>query len=263
MPILPKPTLPLLLFAFAAGPARAGEPAKPEAAPVDVSAVKDKLKILTDGKNHYVAVIPFGGSVWDHVYYGDGKSFWQQRVSGGGSSGTESFNRTFWEPRVDAGWKSSLDYKNGTYSVQCDTRKTELKALPDDEAKKIIDGATFYGPRWTRRAYALARDNTGKYYYVDRAREPEGNKMFRLFAGPKGSLKPMKMTNVVSDSEGDIFATKTGSLRLILNKKETLWQRQKDKTPLIFLPVEDNHMLIYSELGVYTGQPLGTPCDDL
>jgi hypothetical protein len=27
------------------------------------------------------------------------------------------------------------------------------------------------------------------------------------------------------------------------------------------LPVEDNVALIYADLGVYTGQPLGTPCD--
>ena len=29
------------------------------------------------------------------------------------------------------------------------------------------------------------------------------------------------------------------------------------------VPVEDNHVLIYTDLGVYTGEPLGTPCDDL
>jgi hypothetical protein len=29
------------------------------------------------------------------------------------------------------------------------------------------------------------------------------------------------------------------------------------------MPVEDNTVLIHKELGVYIGQPLGTPCDDL
>ena len=29
------------------------------------------------------------------------------------------------------------------------------------------------------------------------------------------------------------------------------------------LPREDNHVLIYQDLGVYEGQRLGTPCDDL
>ena len=29
------------------------------------------------------------------------------------------------------------------------------------------------------------------------------------------------------------------------------------------LPIDDNAVMIYTDLGVYTGQPLGTPCDDL
>jgi hypothetical protein len=147
--------------------------------------------------------------------------------------------------------------------VQCQERKTELKPVADADAAKILGAAKIWKPRWKHQAYALARDNTGKYFFVDRAREPEGNKNFRLFAGNKGSLKQQKMTNVVSDSEGDIFATKTGSLRLILNKGESLWEAAGKKQKLVLLAIEDNHVLIYTDLGVYTGQPLGTPCDDL
>jgi hypothetical protein len=29
------------------------------------------------------------------------------------------------------------------------------------------------------------------------------------------------------------------------------------------VPLQDNWALIYNELGVYRGAPLGTPCDDL
>ena len=95
-------------------------------------------------------------------------------------------------------------------------------------------------------------------------REPEDTKNFRLCAGIKGAMKLQKMTNVVSDSEGDIFSTKTGSLRLVLDKHETIWVQSEKKTKLVFLdPVEDNHVMIYTDLGVYTGEPLGTPCDDL
>jgi hypothetical protein len=32
---------------------------------------------------------------------------------------------------------------------------------------------------------------------------------------------------------------------------------------LISLPLDDNRVLIYTDLGVYAGQRLGTPCDDL
>jgi hypothetical protein len=84
---------------------------------------------------------------------------------------------------------------------------------------------------------------------------------FRLYSGPRGSMKPLKMVNVVSDSEGDIFSTKSGELRLVLDKKESAWVQKGKRQPLKSLPVEDNVALIYADLGVYTGQPLGTPCD--
>jgi hypothetical protein len=32
---------------------------------------------------------------------------------------------------------------------------------------------------------------------------------------------------------------------------------------LVGLPLDDNRVLIYTDLGVYAGQRLGTPCDDL
>jgi hypothetical protein len=221
----------------------------------------DKIKVLSDGKSHYVVIEPFG-DLFEGFFYGDGKDFWQQRVFGGGSSGNESFDKVYWEPRSHRG-HASIDFRNNKYSIDCDARETELKPLEAAEANKILGVAKLHKPKWKRQAYALARDNTGKYYYVDRMREPEGNKMFRLFVGPKGGLKMQKMTNVVSDSAGDIFATKTGELRLVLNKGESLWQQNKKETKLISLPLDENHVLIYSELGIYTGERLGTPCDDL
>jgi hypothetical protein len=233
-----------------------------DGAPLDLGPAKDKLLVLSDGKKHFVAVVPFGDT-FEHLYYGDGKTFWAQRVVGGGSSGTESLDRVFWEPRVDAPWKASFDLKDGKYTVQCDDRKIELRPVPEAERAGLLGEARFFEPRWKHQAYALARDSQGKYYYVDKVRKPEQSRSFRLFVGMKGSLKPQKMINVVSDSEGDIFATKSGSLRLILDKHETTWIAGKKKTALINLPIEDNHVLIYTDLGAYTGQRLGTPCDDL
>jgi len=249
------------LVLAAAMPARAETVAAEDA--VDVTADKPKMVVLSDGKKHYVAIVPFAEDSFAGFFYGDGKVFHQQRVYGGGSVGKESFDKVFWDPRAHAPYQAALDFKDGKYVVTCESRKTELTPVAAAEAQPLLDAARFYKPRWKRQAYALARDNTGKYYYVDKAREPEGNKSFRLFVGPKGALKLQKLINVVSDSAGDIFATRTGELRLILNAGETLWQEKSKQVKLIHLPVEDNHVLIYKELGVYTGEKLGTPCDDL
>ena len=232
---------------------------------VDVSEYKDKLKVLTDGKGHYVAVMPFtigDGPDTGLLFYGDGKTFFAQRRISGGRNGDESFDSTFWEPRVNAGYKASFGMHQKKWSIQCDERVTELKLLEPDEGKKIVSAGKFMKPLWKRRAYALARDNEGVYYYVDRAREPENSQDFRVFRGPKGAVKPQQMVNVVNDSEGDIFITKAGKLRLVLDKHETVWLTGAKQVKLTPIPIEDNHVMIYTNLGVYAGEKLGTPCDD-
>ena len=80
--------------------------------------------------------------------------------------------------------------------------------------------------------------------------------MFRI-------LSILKMTNVVSDSQGDIFTTKKGELRLVLDQTRSVWIAGKKETALTSVPVDANRIMIYTDLGVYAGQRLGTPCDDL
>jgi hypothetical protein len=251
--------------------ADAATPPREAPQPADVSAVKDKLTVWSDGKKHYLALVMTTDSDSPVFWSGDGKGFYQLRIAGGGSEGGDAdlkkLDRIFWEPRVDAPYQASFAYEKqdqgGAITVQCSARKTPLTRLPPAEVKALVDGAHFYKARWNHYAYALARDNTGRYYYVDNQREPEHSKSFRLWAGPKGAMKPQKMVNVVSDSEGDIFATRSGQLRLVLDKHETTWIQSERKTKLVYLPPEDNHVMIYTDLGVYTGEPLGTPCDDL
>jgi hypothetical protein len=261
----------MVLWAGCSAAVAATPPKQDAPATADIAEVKDKLTVWTDGKKHYLALALTTSSDSPVFWSADGKDFYQLRIFGGGSEGGDAdlkrLDRVFWEPRVEAPYQGSFDYKaeNKTQklTVQCSERKSELKLLPTAEVKALVDGAKFYKARWNRRAYALARDNTGKYYYVDNQREPEHAKNFRLWAGPKGAMKAQKMVNVVSDSEGDIFATKSGQLRLVLDKHETTWIQNEKKTKLVYLPVEDNHIMIYTDLGVYTGEPLGTPCDDL
>jgi hypothetical protein len=52
-------------------------------------------------------------------------------------------------------------------------------------------------------------------------------------------------------------------LRLVLDRKESTWVKGKSRLSLASLPIEDNAVLIYRDLGAYLGQRLGTPCDDL
>lgn len=254
-------------------PAKAAEAAPaPEAAKDDPADVLDvskvpKLVVFTDGKNHYFVASKMKGDDTT-FYYGDGKKFWKQRVYGSGGTydekeGWSDVSMSFWEPRVDSGWKGSFGWKDGKVSIQCDTRLTELKPLPPDDGKKMIDGAKFYKPLWKRMAHRIARDREGNYFYVDNLREPDNAKAFRIFYGKKGAMKQLAMTNIVADSEGEIYSTKAGDLKVVLDKGESTWTEKGKATKLVSLNPSDNHIMIYSDLGVYSGQNLGTPCDDL
>ncbi len=254
-----------LLAAAAAFTTTLSAPASLRAAPpddVDISGVKDKLRVFTDGKKHYVALVPFDYSS-PNFFYGDGTTFYAQRAFGGGRNGEEAFNRSFWEPRVRSSGQSMFSYHDKKYTLDCSDRSTTFQPLPDAESAAMIGSAKFLRPRWKRQSYWLARDDKANYYFVDRMREPEGNNNFRLFVGPKGNLKLQKMTNAVSDSKGDIFSTRTGELRLIMSGGDGTWIHGKAKTVLTIVPIEDNHVLVYTDLGVYSGEKLGTPCDDL
>ena len=70
------------------------------------------------------------------------------------------------------------------------------------------------------------------------------------------------MTNVVSDSAGEIYATKSGDLKIVTdgNSGKAYWKKGQAKSDLTVLDLLPNRYLIYRELGIY-GQ-LGALCDD-
>jgi hypothetical protein len=242
----------------------AGASDAPAPASVDVSAARDRMLVLGDGHQHYLALIPFArDDDKKHVYYGDGKRFYAQRIVSGGRSGNESFSLSFWDPRIRNGTDKEIRFQDGRYSVTCGDHETKLEPVAADGAKALTAQAAFFAPLWRWRSYALARDERGTYFYVDRQREPADSRNFRLFSGPRGKLKQLDMINVVSDSVGEIFVTRAGKLWLIFGKDESFWIKGKSKKGLTNVPVEDNAALIHDEVGAYAGQRLGTPCDDL
>jgi hypothetical protein len=249
--------------------------AAPSPAPVvsaDVSGVRDKLTVWSDGHKHFLALVLTSNSNSPVFWSNDGVTFYRLRMTSGASDGYDEdlkrLDRNFWEPRgsgasSEAGFRYSKESQK--LVIECASREAPLERLEGSAATRLMAGASFREPRWQRYSYALARDDTGRYFYVDNVREPEGAKRFRLFSGPRGAMKLLKMTNVVSDSEGDIFSTPKGDLRLVLSKRESSWIVRNKPTKLIWLSVfnDENHALIYNDLGVYGGEPLGTPCDDL
>lgn len=155
-----------------------------------------------------------------------------------------------------------VDREKGTCTLSCGERDSAWTRLPDDEARNILKNAASELAPFDREPYALARDARGTYYYVDRGNTEETERDFRVYKGPRGRLKQLEMKDVASDSEGEVFSTEGGELRLLVEKDGASWVHSKKTQKLRRIPVHENYRLIMKELGIYLGKRFELPCDD-
>jgi hypothetical protein len=143
----------------------------------------------------------------------------------------------------------------------------ELTEITGDKATAILDKGRFLTTNLIRRPHLLARDDRGVYYYVDVLRDDYGGNGHRVFVGKKGALKQLPLTDVASDTGGEVLSTKTGDLRLVrtfdqaasTTKTSARWIRGERVAELVTLDVYMNQPLIYKDLGVY--KISNVPCD--
>ncbi len=250
----------LFTLICAAGAAHADE-AKPEPGDsLDIKSQAANFRVYTSEAGKFY-VVPAKVDLDGMVFYGDGKSMYQQRVIGGGSSGDGSMDFAIWAPRAVGLQQGSLTIAaDGSATAECNRdHPVKLSVATPAEAQRVLTKASFYKPLWKRMSKFLARDDSGTYFFVDVLRDT--GKGHRVFIGQKGAMKAMPMTNLVDDAAGQIYGTKRGELRIVANEGEkATWRKGKKAEQLVVLDPADNRYLIYRELGIY-GQ-LGTLCDD-
>lgn len=262
-------TVAVVLFS---GASRAVEPPWGKEENLGQRMLLEATQVCTDGKGHYVVLAP-QEEQGAQLYYGDGKQFVEVAEASASTSSASFLEPRFFDKKANASFRGvdwrvyshvELDAKQKTCSLQCGDRQVPLTLMEGEKARELLRKASYAPTPQKYVPYALLRDSRGTYYFVDRGFLPSESKSFRVFIGPRGDLKPQKMTNVVSDSEGEIFSTKKGDLRLVIDKQLTpVWiENAKKSVELRVVPVNENLPLIYNELGVYTGDRLGTPCDD-
>lgn len=255
------------------------KPDKAKADLVDISTYKADLLVLSDDDGVMYIVRPKAvGRDNGPVFVGDGKVFYEQQITTAGAAGdVGSWSYGLWAPRVPGFDDAQLFRKpDKRYYVSCGNteRQTELRALGTKEADKVLASAELRPRLHNRKSHLLARDDDGTYYYVDIDRDEKGDSInasrferryqhgHRVFVGKKGAMKELPMTNVVADSEGEIYQTKRGELRIVTeNDKTGYWVRGRKKTMLKLLDLDDNRYLIYRELGVFGF--IGTACEEL
>ncbi len=245
-----------------APPSSAGASREPGGADEPYGTPPAQLRLLHDGKGHYLAVTPYAGM--DTVLFaGDGRSFWQQRIGGGGAEGTIRFDVAFWDPRFPSGYQRSFEYKDGKYTLQCGEARHSYEPVPPEKAAAIFAKAKLYKPRWRRALHALSRDDSGNYYVVDGPREEnDESRKLRLFVGPRGNLREIPLDDAIQDSKGLLLISAEGRLRIPPRSEQAEWIAPSGKLELANFEIGPREgKLVYAELGLYQGEPLGTACD--
>jgi len=128
----------------------------------------------------------------------------------------------------------------------------------------VLSQARLLKPRWRRQGHAFARDDAGTYFYVDRAREPEDTDDYRLYLGAKGKLQAYQVTDHISDDAAEIFVSPAGRLkhsRVRPGEAEWVPQGGQPAVSLSWTSIEQQARFVYTDLGVYAGERLGTACD--
>jgi len=233
--------------------------AEPKPKPVDIKAIRAELVVLTDKDGGIYVVLPGRDA---RVWYGGPKSknLYEQVVTGRSSDGsTGRWEVSVWAPRVEELRPGSVGRSaEGKFFRYCgqESNSLDLTVVPDDKAKTVLDKSQFMSTAFIRRPHLLARDDSGVYYYVDVIRKEYGGKGYRVFVGKKGAMKLRPLTDIATDSAGDVFATKTGDLRMVKDNTEgktnIAWVKGEKRTQLSFLDTDVNSQLIYKDLGVYS-----------
>ncbi len=238
--------------------------AEPTPKPVDIKALKAKATVLKDA--HGGTYVVFRGEDRKLFYGPTAKSLYEQIVVGSGSNG-DFYDLSTWAPRLTEVRYGSFAYKDDrTYVKSCGGKDDAiLTEITGDKARAILEGAAFLSSAIVHVPHLLARDDSGVYYYVDRIAKLHGGKGYRVYVGKKGAMKPMPLTDVASDSAGEVFSTKSGDLRLVRqnegSKDTMIWVKGEKRLELVSLDPDVNSAVIFKDLGIYTF--LGTLCDNV
>ncbi|MBA2542301.1 MAG: hypothetical protein H0V17_21850 [Deltaproteobacteria bacterium] len=244
--------------------------AEPKPQKVDIKPFRDELLVFADATGNTYVVKPHkvssSGGTEDapRIWFGPaGKPLYEQNGIGRSGNGAAWSYQT-WAPRI-TGIRPAYFARaaDGSFSKSCDADSVPLTQLTGDKAKAVLDKSTLMTEYLNRRAHMLARDDSGVYYYVDRLTKQHGSKGFRVYVGKKGAMKQMALSDVASDTAGEVFSTKTGDLRLDRRSdiNKMMWIRGEKRTELITLDVDANSTVIFTDLGIY--QYLGTLCDNM
>lgn len=245
------------------------------------SELRDQFLVFTTGRGRYLIVPNFQrgmdikrrNELRHYVFYGDAKHVYHQHLFGGANIRPDgTFRLYIRDYRMN---KSQLmDVHGKAPYMKCNEEKLPLQQLSAAKARAFIDKAELRPRPWRREPHLLARDDEGRYFYVDRVharrlrrRAIPLNELrgFRLFVGRRGHAKAVPLRDAVLDAAGQIFLTKKGALHVDNKGGKIFWRVGKRRTYLTSVPLDqrDTWILIHRYLGAYAGVRFQVPCEGL
>ncbi len=230
---------------------------------IDITTVKGDLTALRDPQSNTIVLVYRDGFDEQRIFVGNGNQFFEQIVIGFVGN-PPNLTITIVAPRARPRPRTIFEISDGKYTFTCDEKDVvSLVNLTPSEVAKVLANATFRTSALVRSTAVLARDAAGIYYFVDRLLVEFGGSGFRVFVGKRGKLKQLPLVDVADDEAGMVFETKTGEIRLTVDKnkaRNVTWNVRGKAKELTWLDPESASYLIKRELGIYAG--FGTLCDD-
>jgi TolB-like protein len=230
------------------------------------AAQRAAFQVATDGKGNYLAFVPFAG-LDAPLFAGSADQLWAQYLIGGGANGTSQFSLNFWDPRTQGGGEAELDFNEGALTLSCKAQRLAYTRLPAAKERAFLARAKLFTQRWRRQGMALGRDEDGTYYFVDEPRGDGNREDLHLFIGRKGQVVPVKVTDVLREESRVIVETDAGTLTLPTGEDAAsrnvpgTFKSPGGTKPVNVLDLWRSRAMIYTTLGAYPGERLGTACD--
>ena len=248
----------------------------------------DESTLYHDGKGRYLAVAPAKVMVKETRRLFSGPSlFWGNRTrffselyvfhGKGASEKLGPYQLRFYDNRFPAVGATSradrriqgVDVVPGKRAIlRCGSVERTFVPVAKGEIAKVRARAKLRALKPARIPYFLARDDGGRYYYVDRAADSKRLFDRRLYVGRRGQMKRVKLRDVADDTAGMLLVGKRGSLKtgpFDKGTKRTFARWLVKGKPVVALTelalITLNLAFVYDDLGVYLRSKSGTPCD--
>lgn len=237
---------------------------------IDITTVKGELTALQEPVSKTVILVfhqPGQSKLIDRVFLGTPTQLFEQKLDSSGIMFPEddSWDVHLFAPRAREQNSSQalLNFRGSKYRLWCSDTPDVLTVVAAPDVQAILKSARFRTSGAVHRPVALARDDAGIYYYVDRLRDDLGGEGYRVYVGKRGALKQMPLRDVATDSAGKVFATKKGELQLTIDTgaaSGAAWKSKGKSRTLKMLSLFKESYLIHRELGVYSA--FGAACDE-